>query len=51
MIFHLHRFHKKTIHILGFSVPEYNEFMSNAPYFFRLLVTIVSIMAFKNKGE
>jgi hypothetical protein len=51
MVFHLQIFHMKTIPILGISVPEDNDFMSYAPYFFSLLVTIVSMMAFKSKGK
>lgn len=51
IVFHLHIFHMKTIPILGISVSEDNEFMSYAPYFFSLLVTIVSMMAFKSKGK
>ncbi len=51
MVFHLHIFHMKTIPILGISVPENNEFMSYAPYFFGLLVTFVSMAAFNSKGK
>lgn len=51
MVFHLHIFHMKAIPILGISVPEDNEFMSYAPYFFGLLVTFVSMAAFNSKGK
>ena len=48
MVFHLHIFHMKTIPILGGAMPEDNEFMSYAPYFFGLLVTFVSMAVFNS---
>lgn len=45
MFFHIYVFNFQTIPILGIAVPEDNEFMSFAPYFYGLLTAAVCAVA------